>query len=212
MWILFLGLFILNAFFHCTVIFLGRERLRRISKVTLMPLLLGFYIAGAERLLLTVVLGGLLGWAGDILLIRIDKPKNLRLGLAGFLLGHICYILSLSAFTGSYNGAALAVSAGVIVLLSFGIFTLIRPPKEMVIPVIIYELVIGGMSVCALQLLLYRRNLPALIIFAGSLCFLLSDSILGWSTFNKAKKQGNLSVMLSYILAQTGIIIGLAWC
>jgi uncharacterized membrane protein YhhN len=210
--IVFLGLFALCAVFHCVVILLERETFRRISKVALMPLLLGYYLAGADRLLPSVILGALLGWAGDILLIRIDKPRNLLLGLAGFLLGHICYILSLLAFTGRRDNTALLVSAAVLIPLIVGVFFLIKPPGKMVLPVIIYELVIGGMSVCALQLLLYRRDLPGLFVFAGSLCFLASDSILGRFTFRKAPKRGNLSVMLPYILAQTGIIAGLARC
>jgi uncharacterized membrane protein YhhN len=216
----FLILFAGNSIIHLGALLQGREGVRRISKILLLPLLAGYYLAGAERFLFTVVLAAFLGWLGDILLIKSDKRIFFTLGLLCFLLGHIAYILSLLYRTGgaeaggfrpgNLNGAVLAVSAAVMLVLGFCIFRLIRPDRGMTAPVIAYEFVLGGMSLCALQFMLSAGGPWGISVFAGSLCFLLSDTLLGRFTFQTTPRYGHFFVMLPYILAQGGIIIGLA--
>jgi uncharacterized membrane protein YhhN len=65
------------------------------------------------------------------------------------------------------------------------------------------------MSLSALQLLISRRDEWGLLIFAGSLCFLVSDTLLAYFTFRTKPKYGDFFVMLSYLAAQPGIIRGM---
>ncbi|MDR2363216.1 MAG: lysoplasmalogenase [Spirochaetaceae bacterium] len=47
-------------------------------------------------------------------------------------------------------------------------------------------------------------------MFIGSLCFLISDSILGYFTFRTSSKYGSFFIMFFYMIAQGSIVIGLA--
>ncbi|GHV89414.1 hypothetical protein AGMMS50267_17740 [Spirochaetia bacterium] len=207
---LFLLLFAAVAVFHLIVLTLGRERLRRISKVLLVPLLLGYYVAAAEHFLFVVVLAGLLGWVGDILLLKHDKHRRLLLGLAGFLLGHLGYINALWHFTGEVDAIPLIIAIALIIPLGvFGIRR-IRPIRAMRLPVCLYAAALGAMCISAFCLMRYRGDSPGTMIFAGSLCFAASDTTLAYFLFRKLPRLANLVVMATYIAAQAGLIIGLA--
>lgn len=219
---LFLVLFVTDGIIHLVTILLNRNLSRWITKIFLLPLLAAYYIIGAERFLITVFLAAVLGWAGDIFLIGMDSKRNFLPGLSCFLLGHLAYIVSLVRLTGdggagdfnagNFNGTVLAISTGTLVLLGFGIFKLIRPSPSMTVPVILYELFLGAMSICALQFMLRLGDIRGISVFAGSLCFLLSDTLLGRITFRKPPRYGHFFVMLFYIAAQGAIIIGLSKC
>jgi uncharacterized membrane protein YhhN len=104
---------------------------------------------------------------------------------------------------------ALVISAALAVPVGFAVHALIKPEKAMNLPAICYEIIIILMSLSALQLLLSRRDGRGLLIFAGSLCFLISDTLLAYFTFRTKPKRGDFFVMLSYIAAQAGIIGGM---
>ena len=78
------------------------------------------------------------------------------------------------------------------------------------IPVIAYEAVILVMAVFALQLFisqfLEKNHLFGLLIFAGSVCFIASDTMLALRTFRRVKIY--VTVMITYIAAQFLITAG----
>jgi uncharacterized membrane protein YhhN len=205
----FIALFIGMGATHLVSVILRNEKLRVVTKVCLMPLLLTIYVLGADRLFVPVILALIFGWGGDVFLIKGSDLRFFRLGLASFLIGHLCYISSFVYFTGTFNMPAFIVSAAAAVLLGFAVHSIIRPVKAMNLPAICYEIIILLMSLSALQLLLYRRDEWGLLIFAGSLCFLISDAILAYFTFRTRPKYGDFFVILSYLAAQSGIIWGI---
>jgi uncharacterized membrane protein YhhN len=207
---LFLLLFAADALIQVVAILLRREGLRRVSKVLLVPLLIGYYILTAEHFLVSALLAGILGWLGDIFLIRSGRNKLFILGLLGFLLGHVGYIWSLVYFTGNVNAIALTVAVIAAIPLGFVVFRFIRPEKEVLMPLLVYALVLEGMAIAAFCLMLYRKDVPALAIFAGSLCFMASDTILGHGLFRRGARVRDLPVMTSYMAAQACLILGLA--
>jgi uncharacterized membrane protein YhhN len=206
------AVFILIALVHLTAILLKKEGLRKITKVCLVPLLLILYCLDARRLLVTVILGALFGWIGDVLLIRIRQERFFKLGLLSFLLGHLCYTFSLFFFAERSNTPALIISLIVAIPLGIGINRLIKPGRTMRIPVIVYSAVLELMSISALQLLLHRGDMAGAIIFGGSLFFAVSDTILGYCSFRTTPRIGSFCIMLTYIIAQGCILLGLARC
>jgi uncharacterized membrane protein YhhN len=157
------------------------------------------------------VLALVLGCAGDIFLVRINVLLFFRLGLASFLLGHIFYIIALFEFARPFNITALLVSIAAAIIFEVVIFKVVHPNKEMKIPVIFYETVIVAMAVFALQVFLAQGGLSGIsgtLVFAGSLCFLASDSILARFTFGSKPKYGDFFVMLTYLAAQFLITLG----
>jgi uncharacterized membrane protein YhhN len=214
----FLIIFAAVSVSHIAAIFLRKEGFRRVSKVLILPPLLGAYIAGAGTPVLFPVLALLLGWAGDILLLGISRPRYFMLGLGAFLLGHICYAISftagfvkgIAAGFGALSVPALAVFAAAMVPLGLFVFRFIRPGREMTLPVILYMAVIEVMSFFSFALFLYRMDAAGALVFAGSLCFMISDAILGYYTFRTLALPGAVLIMVFYILAQAAIVLGLA--
>lgn len=214
-----LGIFILISAAHIVFILLQKERLRRMSKILIIPSLLAFYIAAAENPYVFPILALVFGWIGDILLINKRRRLNFKLGLVSFLSGHICYILAFVhrlwlAGSGAGEGLRfnppaaficipLAAAAGIVII------RFIKPNKEMFLPVIIYVIGIEIMSFWAFELFVCDAATGGALVFAGSLCFIISDTVLGYYTFRKLTLAGSVLVMLFYIIAQTAITCGL---
>jgi uncharacterized membrane protein YhhN len=207
---LLLILFAAVAVFHIITLIFGLERLRRISKVLLMPLLLGYYWLAAEHFLFVVLFAGLFGWVGDILLIK-HRTGFFIMGLTGFLLGHLSYIKALLSFTERIDTIPLIIAIGAAIPLGVLLIRLIRPDKGMLLPVCLYAAALGTVCISAFCLMRYRGDTLGMMIFAGSLLFLASDTTLSYFTFRGAlPRLGNLAVMATYIAAQAGISVGLA--
>jgi uncharacterized membrane protein YhhN len=208
--VLFTALFIAVAAAHLICTFFTNDPVRKATKVCLLPLLLAVYMVSAKNFFAAVLLAIVFDWGGDVLLLRSGEKKFFQLGLTCFLLGHVCYIFTLFKLTGTFNMTALAASGAVAAVFGLSALRLIKPGRDMRGPVILYLIVLELLSLGSLQLLLYRGDLLGAAVFGGSLCFLLSDAVLGYFIFRTLPKYGNAMVMLPYILAQTGIVWGLA--
>jgi uncharacterized membrane protein YhhN len=205
----FMGLFAGAGAAHLVFLFLGKEGPGNITKMFLVPLLAGAYVFGAKSISLPVLLALVFGWGGDLFLLKMNDLKFFRLGLGSFLAGHLCYIIAFVSLTGIPHIIVLVVSIAAAIPLTFLVHSVIKPNKEMNLPVVVYEIVIMLMSLSALQLMLSRRDGCGLLAFAGSLCFLFSDTLLAYSTFRTGPKHASFFVMLSYIAAQAAIAGGL---
>ena len=89
------ALFCADSLIHVISCAAGKQRLRHITKVLLMPLLAVAYITLCRRLSPIVIAGLALGWIGDIMLLRPGVKRFQMLGIGAFLLGHICYIAAM---------------------------------------------------------------------------------------------------------------------
>ncbi|MDR2403079.1 MAG: lysoplasmalogenase [Spirochaetaceae bacterium] len=188
---------------------LKKRNIEVVTKICLLPSLLGVYVCGAENLFVPVIFALIFGWGGDVFLLKISDIRFFRLGLASFLIGHLCYIPSFIFFTERINGIVLLISIALGFPLCFVIYLIIKPEKAVSLYVIAYEIIIMLMSLSALQLMLSRRDIRGLLVFAGSLCFLVSDTLLACFTFRGKVKYGNFFVILFYIAAQSAIIGGM---
>ncbi|AEF81888.1 putative membrane protein [Leadbettera azotonutricia ZAS-9] len=199
----------LVSLIHAIAIFFRKEQLRRITKIFIIPPLLAYYLTGTDAISILPALALLLGWTGDILLLKLNDRLFFKLGLGAFLLGHIAYIITFVTVTGSIHFPALIISAIIAVPYGIAAFRLIHPEKELIIPVIVYMAILETMNIIGLQLFLSRMDLYGFLIFAGCLCFMVSDAILAYFTFRTLPRYGAILIMVFYALAQAGIIIGL---
>ena len=206
--IVFLVILAVVSVVYLTSLFFKHGLFQSILKGCLLPLVLAIYVFGAEKILLPIVLALVFGWAGDIFLLKISDLRCFRIGLASFLTGHLCYIIAMYKFILPYNIPVLFCSIAVAAIAGFFLFRIIRPNDEMRIPVIVYETVILIMVVFALQVFSSQGKEFGAFVFAGSLCFVVSDSLLAYDTFQKKTKVGYFLVMLTYILAQVFIALG----
>ena len=213
--IVLFAFFIIVGIVNISAIALKRENLRRASKCLIIPPLLAAYIAGAGNLFLFPVPALILGWIGDVLLLNIQKKTYFILGLASFLLGHICYIITFVGilgffdFNGTINIPAIAIFTIPTIILGMVVFRLIKPTKEMHIPVIVYMIVLVAMSLLGFQVFLFNPGVAGLLILSGCFYFMVSDTILAYYTFRKPKLWGSFLLMFFYIVAQAEIVLGL---
>ena len=212
---IFLILFIAVSVFHVGAIFFKKEKLRKISKCFIVPLLLAIYLAGGEYRYIFIIPALILGWLGDVLLIKIEKQTHFILGLASFLLGHVCYMMIFAQILGLFSSAAQVNIPSVfiftvpVILLAMVVFRLIKPTREMFVPVILYMTVLVVMNFFGFQVFLYNPGVAGLLILSGCFNFMVSDTILAYYTFRKLKLWGAVLIMVFYIIAQAEIVFGL---
>lgn len=137
---------------------------------------LGHPVARERRWLVAALLGSA---AGDYLLAMPWWEPSFVLGLASFLIAHLCFLAALVPLvarrTTRLAAAAVLVLACVAMLVWF--WPALRE-QGMTVPVTVYMAVLGAM-VCAALL----AALPTPWTALGALCFAVSDSMIGISKF-----------------------------
>lgn len=187
--------------------------MRSVTKVLLMPLLCALYLSAAKEPRLLVIAALVFGWLGDIFLLVKSKTIFMLLGICAFALGHVCYI---AATLSSDRAALFAINVLIPIALCLFWMTFVcvkllpSAPKSLKIPGFFYALLLSGTCLSALYRLLSTGKYAFLLAFFGGLFFLLSDTLLTGQEFRKELKHGNFYVMLTYIIAQTLLVLGLA--
>lgn len=146
---------------------------------------------------------------GDVLLLFVDQYEHFfTLGLVAFLTAHIMYILVFLEHRKKENWPFTFVT----LLLIYGasLFYFLKDDLGvMLIPVSVYMLVILTMATTA-YLRKNKANMRSYrLVFLGALFFMASDSILALNKFYQPIPWSNISIMLTYAIAQYLIIIGI---
>ncbi len=142
--------------------------------------------------------------AGDVFLM---VPRDLFVpGLASFLVGHLAYIVGLRSFETSTGGLVIGL---VVVLLAIPVLGLriakaVRSSDEpeLLAPVIAYMAVISVMVVSA-------SSTGNPVAIAGAVSFYASDALIAWTRFITDFRWGRTAVMVTYHLAQVGLVLSL---
>ena len=146
---------------------------------------------------------------GDILLMFVDRsPHFFTIGLVAFLLAHIMYILTFL----KHRGKRKSIIGFVILLLIYasGLFYLLKDGLgDMLIPVVVYMIIILGMATSAYLRKNMVNSVSYNLVFIGAIFFMISDSILALNKFYQALPMSNVSIMVTYALAQYLIVIGI---
>lgn len=183
----------------------GRKPVRYVTKPLSLALLIGVAVTLEpfdEGVRAWMVAGLVLSLAGDIFLLGTGKAWFLG-GLVSFLLGHVVYVIAMQSQFDSPGWllVGLAVVAGCIATAGRIIVTKVRElgAKEMVGPVVGYLVVISCMVVAA-----FGTGAPWAMV--GALLFYTSDATLAWNRFIAPKQILALIVMVTYHLAQAGLV------
>ena len=145
---------------------------------------------------------------GDVLLMFVNKSANFFIsGLVAFLLAHVMYIL---VFLKSRNKTANVLPIVVILLIyASGVFYFVKDGLgDMLFPVLAYLLVILVMAATAFLRKRSNRN-SYILIFVGAIFFMISDSLLALNKFYQPLPLSNISIILTYALAQYLIVLGI---
>lgn len=160
----------------------------------------GYFAVAEPSLYATAILVGLvLSWWGDVLLIPRDRPAVFRLGILAFLLGHVAYSAAFLArgvdWTATMASAALLAVAGAAILRWLGAHT----PDDMRLPVRAYVGVISTML--ALAVGTWAAHGAPLVV-AGAAMFYLSDLSVATDRFVRRSFLNRLWGLPCYYVAQ----------
>ncbi len=141
---------------------------------------------------------------GDVFLML---PQDLFVfGLAAFLLGHIAYIVGMQV--DGVDASRLAVGA-VVVLIALAVIgtRVLRGVRsgsepELTGPVLAYMSVISVMVASAVG----TGHVAGVL---GASSFYASDALIAWNRFVRETRHGRLAIMVSYHLAQVGLVLSL---
>ena len=146
---------------------------------------------------------------GDILLLFVDQSQHFfTLGLVAFLTAHLMYVLLFLKHRNTdkspfgFIGLLLIYAASLFYFLKDGL-------GVMLIPVVVYMVVILAMATTAY---LRKNKVNALsygLVFLGALFFMASDSILALNKFHQPIPWSNISIMVTYAIAQYLIVLGI---
>lgn len=206
--------FAVAAVLHLWACISGKQRIRHISKIFLLPLLALSYLFLIPSPAPSVLLAFGFGWLGDIFLIYPGKDLTRTLGIGSFVLGHACYIWSLLSRLSSMASLQLVWLAPLVFLL-FAAFLYSRifrvlPGNMRLLSVFYFLILVLVGSLSGLSLL---NGIPASFwLVCGSALFLCSDTILcrQFYTIGDPAPRTDFCVMLTYILAQFLLMLGFA--
>lgn len=133
------------------------------------------------------------------------------LGICAFALGHVFYVGAMLSAHPSPHILILIPVVLCAVWLTFVYKQLIPyAPKSFRKPGFVYALLLSLTALSALYLLLVTQKAAYLVAFLGGLFFMLSDTLLTGQQYRKEFRHGNFYVMLTYIIAQSLLVLGFA--
>ena len=192
---------------------LNRQTLRQAFKVLLLPLLFFAYYRSSHPVALTLTAALILGWIGDILLIRPGVIWRRLLGTAAFAVGHCFYIAEMiRRFPAAPGALPVVVTSLVWLAVAAALYIFILCPvtdKDMRLPLGGYFLLLAALGVFGTLLTLSGVR-GGVFLAAGAVFFLASDTVLSRQLFTVGDPAPRFDavVMLTYTIAQGLLIWG----
>ena len=198
----------------------GHTSLKFFTRPLLMPVLIAFYALGAGKLVRRdwfVIAALVFSWFGDLALMIAAGSKILFLtGLVSFLVAHICYINAYILVRDRSGAMILREKSwlAIPILMFLGaMLSQVLPAvtSDMWAPITIYTLVIGTMSIFALNRYKRVSDSSFWLVFVGALTFMLSDALIAINTFlcYGTLYMGGVWIMTTYIAGQYMIATGM---
>jgi uncharacterized membrane protein YhhN len=212
-------LYLLIAFLEVYAVSAGNTLLESIAKPLLMPALILFYWSGAARPIVRrdlLVMGAFFfSWIGDVALM-FHEEKFFLIGLIGFLIAHLLYIVSFTMVVDKAADPVLRHKIWLVVPLATYLAALLAVvfpvvDSHMKVPVAIYSSVIGTMAIFALNRYKRVNDNSFALVFGGALLFMFSDSLIAVNKFlcHGTLSMGGVLIMSLYIVGQYLIAKGM---
>lgn len=206
-------LLVVVSILHLYFCFAENEKWRHITKVFILPLLAAALLAAGSRQL--AIYGAIVfGWIGDIFLIFKKKGRRyLFMGLISFFIGHCFFILEIVRRL-SYRVPPifLLAIAGFGLLFIFGAYFIVsKKLGKMALPVAIYAFALIILMSASVMLAIDIGRIINVFIIVGAVLFAISDTTIAYSYFYHDFKRRDFYIMVPYILAQSGLVLGLAF-
>lgn len=211
----FLGIFFSFSIFHLIVCFIEKEKLRKITKIFCLVLLAiaACFLAYRHPL---IYVGAILGAVGDYFLLKKNHLLSFVFGVISFFIGHVLYLTQIIfLFDWPNYGYAIFYGSLIIFLVIFSIA--LYPKTKLLAGKVAYlgNAYYGVMFVnCVVSIVLacmtsYHWQLSLFAI--GYVFFVTSDSFLLYTSYIKDVKRRDFYIMLSYLVAQSLIVLSLVF-
>lgn len=142
--------------------------------------------------------------AGDFLLAMPWWEPSFVLGLAAFLLAHLCYLAALIPLVTPSGPRTIAAAVSVVACVALLVwFWPSLAASGMTVPVTVYIAVLGAMVCAALM-----ARLPTIWTAAGAVCFAVSDAMIGISEFVRGDQLLAVPIWWAYAVSQVLITAG----
>ena len=149
---------------------------------------------------------------GDVFLLLEGKdPLFFIVGLCCFLVTHIFYIRWFRQLSISRRSLIKDHPYVIFIILAYTaslLYVLVPGLGELIIPVILYACIISTMLYFSLCISYSISKFTRYLILAGTICFVLSDSLLAMNKFYKPFPFAAAIVMFTYCMAQYYIVKG----
>ena len=204
---LLLALALAAAFFDWVAVHEERKALEYVCKPLTLVLLIGCALAldpADDAVRAWFVAALVLSLAGDVFLML---PQDLFVfGLASFLLGHVAYIVGMhvDGVDGPRFLVGIVIVMAVLAVIGTRILRAVRagPEPALAGPVVAYMFVISAMVASAIGV-----GHPMGTI--GASLFFVSDALIAWNRFVAETRHGRVAIMVTYHLAQVGLVLSL---
>lgn len=198
------GLALIGAVLTIVADRMKRWQLVYVFKPLTLLLIIGLAALGRPTAYKYFVLGGLaLSLAGDAFMML--RRKRFELGLAAFLLAHLCTIAAFR--TGMLPRFALQPLLPLVIFAALLLRTLLPSLGKMKYPVLLYVMVITAMAALAAGRYIQFGGAKPLCAFAGATLFLASDAVLAYDRFAKPIPRAQVIILGTYFAAQTLIAL-----
>jgi uncharacterized membrane protein YhhN len=189
----------------------GWNTVHMYSKPMLMPSLTAYFFFSVEirsKMAILIIVALAFSWLGDIMLLfQEHKPMYFMFGLVSFLLAHITYLYVFSSSSEGFKPKTFTYATGFLLLVYGLLLILLMWPGlgDLKPPVMVYTTVIMIMGISAL----FRKANGASLVLIGAILFISSDSLLALNKFYQPFVGAGFWTMLTYLLAQFFIVMGM---
>ena len=208
---LMLAVFAVSGAVHLYGSYRKDRKLRRMSKAFIVISLLGWYLTASPEPKTVTALALFFSWLGDVLLMPDGTGWFVAGGIA-FMASHVLFIFSYLPFVdfGKTGFVPVVLAAAVYAAAVLLVFRGLRDRlPEKIGPAMMAYLFINGAMNCFAFWLFLSLGWKAAVTFAGAVLFFVSDSLLFYVRSDKSGQRSHFGVMLTYILAEFLIVLGL---
>ncbi|MBC8046473.1 MAG: lysoplasmalogenase [Fimbriimonadaceae bacterium] len=208
----FLSAYMITAMVHLFCLAAQKEQAETISKILLMPFLIGYVIVSAGNTIkpaLFLLIALLFSWAGDIILLNSGEDVYFMFGLASFLCAQIAYIFTFKKFSLKNTQRISGFYFVPFIIYATALFILVYPKLDtMLLPVALYTIIITLMGIAALARKGKTTSYSFQFVLIGAISFIVSDSLIAINKFYNSFNAASICIMLTYIVAQYLIATG----
>ncbi|WP_319273418.1 lysoplasmalogenase [uncultured Draconibacterium sp.] len=199
--------------------YLQNPQIDHIAKPLLLIWIAGYFFLHSKnidkKVLLLAGCAFLFSWIGDLLMMFAAEFTFFVFGIVSFLVAQVFYIfvflrtIDLSGKTPFLRKKPMWL----IPYLAYGliVYIVLFPKLDMVLSIAIFIYVVAILTMSAMALNRFGNGHPISfsLVFAGSLFFVLSDSLIAINRFLIEIPYEGLLIMITYIAAQYLIMLGL---